>query len=120
MLPDKYQKFLDRLAHMYEFGPHSGEINLGTAETGIEPYWADGYNPRPMALNQAKFYVWKGNVYMVTDVYTKREQGLEKTFDVGYFMVFYFGNNFHIDQTIGVELPERHQEGIVQRLKLGF
>lgn len=111
-----FSKFLDRMLYMFENGRYIGGIALG----GEEHYWIDGLNPRGFALNNATFHVFKGNVFMLSDFHTRFECGLEKIFGEEYFTLFIFGRNFHIDQTMGVELPARYYEDFKARLRMGF
>jgi hypothetical protein len=104
---------------MFENGPYSGEITLGDDIHGYEYYWIDGLNPRQFALN-ATFHVFKGNVFMLSDLHTRFECSLEKIFGEDCFTLFVFGRNFHIDQTMGVELPARYYEDFEARLRVGF
>lgn len=120
MESNMFSKFLDRMLYMFENGPYSGEIALGDEIHGYEPYWIDGLNPRQFIPNNASFHVFKGNVFMVTHLHTKFECGLEKIFGEDYFTLFIFGRNFHIDQTMGVELPARYYEEFKARLRIGF
>lgn len=110
-----FSKFLDRMLYMFENGPYSGGIALGNEEH----YWIDGLNPRQFALD-ARFYVFKGNVFMLSDLHTRFESSLEKIFGEDYFTLFVFGRNFHIDQTMGVELPAQYYEDFKARLEIGF
>lgn len=108
------------MLYMFENGPYSGGISLGDEIHGYEQYWIDGLNPREFALNNATFHVFKGNVFMLSGLHIRLECGMEKIFGEDYFTLFIFGRNFHIDQTMGVELPAKYYEEFKQRLQIGF
>ena len=108
------------MIYLLESNHYQGEISIGDEHHGYEPYWIDGINPRNFALNNARFYVFKGNVFMLTDVYYRPISALDRTLDEGYFTLFLFGRNFILDQTMGVELPMRMYDDIKGRLDIGF
>lgn len=120
MEANRCSKFLDKLIKFNEEGHYQGEITIGDEIHGYEPYWIEGLNPRGYALNAARFFIYKGNVFMITDVWYKPVAALDRTLDEGYFTIFLLGNGFILDQTMGVELPERFYEDMVMRLKIGF
>lgn len=96
---------------MNEEGRYQGERRLYD-NSGSEEYWIEGLNPRPHALS-AKFYVYRGVVFMVSQPYGDKFYGDK-------FMLAYFGREFRIDQTMCVELPEWHYDNIIQCLKRGY
>lgn len=114
MEANKFSKLLDRMLYMFEHGPYQGGIQFDN-----EYYWIDGINPRDFALN-ATFHVYKGNVFMITEPHVRYECGLNQIPNENYFTLFVFGRNFYIDQTMGIELPEKYHDDFINRLRLGF